>query len=198
MTIHEAIDQLESLLGHCKTMRESGEIWARDCEALRIAIATLRGPTREQDLWHDAKTDPPETPGLYYGKKDDTNSMYACRYRDGVWVLDAYPQSEMDIVQWADYSAFAREDVEHSLRGPTRERVEKVWRGEWIGSADGYADGELVYDIWECSECGYVIDEEDDPDMLPQFCPKCYAPMTDEAVDIVMERLEALKDGTTD
>ena len=48
MTIHEAIDQLKSLLGHCKTMRESGEIWARDCEALRIAIAALRGPTREQ------------------------------------------------------------------------------------------------------------------------------------------------------
>lgn len=78
----------------------------------------------------------------------------------------------------------------------TRDQVEKMWRGEWIGSADGYADGELVYDIWECSECGYVIDEEDDPDMLPQFCPKCYAPMTDEAVDIVMERLEALKDET--
>lgn len=120
MTIHEAIDQLKSLLEHCKTMRESGEIWARDCEALGMAIAALRGPTREQ--------------------------------------------------------------------------VEKVWGGEWIGSADGYADGELVYDIWECSECGYVIDEEDDPDMLPQFCPKCYAAMTDEAVDIVMKRLEALKD----
>ena len=79
-----------------------------------------------------------------------------------------------------------------ALRGPTREQVEKVWMGEWIGSADGYADGELVYDIWECSECGYVIDEEDDPDMLPQFCPKCYAAMTDKAVDIVMKRLEEL------
>ena len=79
-----------------------------------------------------------------------------------------------------------------ALRGPTREQVEKVWRGEWIGSADGYADGELVYDIWECSECGYVIDEEDDPDMLPQFCPKCYAAMTDKAVDMVMKRLEEL------
>ena len=79
-----------------------------------------------------------------------------------------------------------------ALRGPTREQVEKVWGGEWIGSADGYADGELVYDIWECSECGYVIDEEDDPDMLPQFCPKCYAAMTDKAVDIVMKRLEEL------
>lgn len=80
-----------------------------------------------------------------------------------------------------------------ALRAPTREQVEKVWMGEWIGSADGYADGELVYDIWECSECGYGIDEEDDPNMLPQFCPKCYAAMTDEAVDIVMKRLEALK-----
>ena len=60
-------------------------------------------------LWHDAKTDPPTKPGLYYGKKDDTNSMYACRYRDGVWTLDMYPQQQMDIIQWADYTAFARE-----------------------------------------------------------------------------------------
>ena len=81
-----------------------------------------------------------------------------------------------------------------ALRPVSREQVKKVWRGEWVGSADGYADGELVYDIWECSQCGYVIDEEDDPDILPQFCPKCYAAMTDEAVEMVMERLEALKD----
>ena len=80
-----------------------------------------------------------------------------------------------------------------ALRPVSREQVEKVWRGEWMGSADGYADGELVYDTWECSHCGYVIDEEDDPDMLPQFCPKCYAAMTDKAVDMVMERLEALR-----
>ena len=80
----------------------------------------------------------------------------------------------------------------------SREQVEKVWRDEWMGSADGYADGELVYDTWECSHCGYVIDEEDDPDMLPQFCPKCYAAMTDEAVEMVMRRLEVLKDGKGD
>lgn len=82
-----------------------------------------------------------------------------------------------------------------ALRPVSQEQVEKVWRGEWMGSADGYADGELVYDTWECSHCGYVIDEEDDPDMLPQFCPKCYAAMTDEAVQMVLERLEAMKDG---
>ena len=82
-----------------------------------------------------------------------------------------------------------------ALRPVSREQVEKVWRGEWMGSADGYADGELVYDTWICSECGHVIDEEDDPDMLPQFCPKCYAAMTDEAVQMVMERLEELSNG---
>lgn len=74
-----------------------------------------------------------------------------------------------------------------ALRPVSRERMKKM-RGEWMGSADGYADGELVYDTWECSHCGYVIDEEDDPDMLPQFCPKCCSIMTDEAVDMVMER----------
>lgn len=81
-----------------------------------------------------------------------------------------------------------------ALRPFSREQVEKSWRGEWMGSADGYADGELVYDTWECSHCGYVIDEEDDPDMLPQFCPKCYAAMTDEAVQMVMERLNKLEE----
>lgn len=78
-----------------------------------------------------------------------------------------------------------------ALRPVSRERMKKM-RGEWMGSADGYADGELVYDMWECSHCGYVIDEEDDPDMLPQFCPKCCSIMTDEAVEIMLKRMEAL------
>lgn len=81
-----------------------------------------------------------------------------------------------------------------ALRSVSRKQVEKVWRAHWMGSADGYADGELVYDIWECSHCGYVIDEEDDPDMLPQFCPKCGTPMTNEAVDMMLERLGVLSD----
>lgn len=82
----------------------------RAIELERVKIAALRHQIWEDQLWHDAKTDPPKTPGLYYGKKDDTNSMYACRYRDGVWVLDTYPQQRMDVVQWADYTAFVRED----------------------------------------------------------------------------------------
>ena len=47
-------------------------------EALDLAITVLRRQIWEEQVWHDAKKDPPKTPGLYYGKKDDTNSMYAC------------------------------------------------------------------------------------------------------------------------
>lgn len=49
-------------------------------------------------------------------------------------------------------------------------------RGTWEGTADGYADGELVYDTWTCSECGYTA-ETDEPDCLTKFCPNCGAKM---------------------
>ena len=65
-----------------------------------------------------------------------------------------------------------------ALRTPTREQVEKVWRGEWIDCSNG----------WMCSRC------ENDNTYAKPFCPSCGAAMTDEAVDMVMERMEALKD----
>lgn len=43
--------------------------------------------------------------------------------------------------------------------------------GEWVGEADGYADGELVYDTWYCSNCGYVVDDEEPPTW--NYCPNC-------------------------
>ena len=55
-------------------------------------------------------------------------------------------------------------------------------KGNWDGEADGYADGELVYDVWYCSECNHCIDDgTDDPDMLPNFCPNCGADMRGES-----------------
>ena len=53
-----------------------------------------------------------------------------------------------------------------------------VRHGCWIGEGDGYADGELVYDVWNCSECDYCIDDgTDDPELLPKYCPGCGALM---------------------
>ena len=69
----------------------------------------------------------------------------------------------------------------------SREQVEKVWRGKWIGMTDD--DGCTWY---ECSRCEHDLDSLEEPN---HFCPACGAPMTDEAVDMMMERLEALKDG---
>lgn len=68
-----------------------------------------------------------------------------------------------------------------------REQVEKAWRGEWVG-----VPSMGVYDT-VCSKCGYC------PGIRfwsSDFCPRCGAPMTDEAVDMVMERLEALRGET--
>ena len=53
-----------------------------------------------------------------------------------------------------------------------REELGQVKRIKWQGMADGYADAELVYDVWTCSACGHVI-ETDDLGELPVFCSSC-------------------------
>lgn len=54
--------------------------------------------------------------------------------------------------------------------------VAPVVHGEWEGTADGYADGELVYDMWNCSECGFDANgAEDKPEW--NYCPVCGARM---------------------
>ena len=75
-----------------------------------------------------------------------------------------------------------------ALRPVSREQVEKL-RGEW----------QVCFEDWrkqmagdQCSKCGFQhygtsINHY-------HFCPACGAPMTDEAVEMVMERMEALYD----
>ena len=59
--------------------------------------------------------------------------------------------------------------------------VAEVRHGRWDGEGDGYADGEIVIDVWYCSECGYCIDDgTDDPNILPNYCPNCGAYMMGE------------------
>lgn len=49
MTRAEAVKQIESLFEHCEAMMTSDElVWSQDCEALKVALFALRGPTREQ------------------------------------------------------------------------------------------------------------------------------------------------------
>ena len=100
---------------------------------------------------------------------------------------------------WAVYSTvldFINAAIS-ALKGPTREQVEKT-KGEWID-----IDGEKVqvdkygqpFGWAQCSACGEYLTASDEYPCIGHFCPNCGAPMTDEAVDMVMERLEALRDG---
>ena len=74
-----------------------------------------------------------------------------------------------------------------ALTLPTREQVEKM-RGEWIHT---YSTNNFWTEVWKCSHCWF---EDGNGDCF-DFCPACGAPMTDEAVDIRLKELEALKDG---
>ena len=89
----------------------------------------------------------------------------------------------------------------------SREQVEKM-RGEWVkrhkcvggfrrvkGIDDMGEQHEITvderceYNDLYCSKCG-----KQSPDNFLNFCANCGAPMTDEAVEMVVERLEALHD----
>ena len=78
-----------------------------------------------------------------------------------------------------------------ALRPVSRERVEKVWRGEWLNFYNDFSTA-------ECSKCGELF--EVSPDETPKeeffkafsgfyhFCPACGAAQNDKDVEMVMER----------
>ena len=93
-----------------------------------------------------------------------------------------------------------------ALRPVSREQVEQM-RGEWVAKhrhrggfrrATGVDDmGEqrtitiderCEYDDRYCSKCG-----KQSPDNFLNFCGYCGAPMTDEAVEMVMKRMETIR-----
>lgn len=76
-----------------------------------------------------------------------------------------------------------------ALRHVSRERVDKVWRGEWMALDECSNEG--VY-CKRCKKKVYRIEYANEK-MRSPFCPACGAAQTDEAVEMVMERLEALE-----
>lgn len=84
-----------------------------------------------------------------------------------------------------------------ALRPVSREQVEKVWRGEWqeeiVNKCDWKGKKREYYQPHSCSKCHRA----DPGEGKSKFCSHCGAPMTDEAVQMVMERMEALKNEST-
>ena len=75
-----------------------------------------------------------------------------------------------------------------ALRPVSREKMERI-RGEW----------KICFEDWrqqiagdQCSKCGFQ--HYGTSISQYKFCPNCGTPMTDEAMDLVIDRLEALKD----
>ena len=70
-----------------------------------------------------------------------------------------------------------------ALRPVSREQVEKAWMG-------------CKYCDEEWGTCDPITNRFTMPPRGGiRFCPMCGRPLTDEAVQMVMERLEAMKDG---
>ena len=128
-------------------------------------------------------------------RKEAINWMeaYLADYYDAMGIPDDLPCEVAQIALTA-------------LRPVSRERVEKVWKGEWVKRhkhRGGFRrvtgmddmgeqhtitiDERCEYDDLYCSKCG-----KQSPDNFLNFCGYCGAPMTDEAVDMEIKRLEAL------
>ena len=78
-----------------------------------------------------------------------------------------------------------------ALRPVSREQVEKVWTGCPYCKEDGegYVQKFGAYSIQNGElATGHCKSQK------IKFCPHCSRPLTDEAVQMVIERLEALKD----
>lgn len=76
-----------------------------------------------------------------------------------------------------------------ALRPISREQVEKVWRGYWEHdeiSSEKSKTGKFLLPTCSCSKCGAYVQQE------ANFCPVCGDAKTDEAVEMVMKRLEDL------
>lgn len=69
------------------------------------------------------------------------------------------------------------EEVVNAICAIPAADVRPVVKAYWIGEGGGYADGEMVYDVWSCSNCGYIVDEGDNEPPQHKFCPNCGADM---------------------
>ena len=76
-----------------------------------------------------------------------------------------------------------------ALRPVSREQVEKVWRGKWKHYLPPLGAGNIQC---RCTKCGRT------PDVETPFCAWCGAPMTDEAVEMVMEKINNMEEMTNE
>ena len=117
----------------------------------------------------------------------------------GAYVMDDYRRALLgDHDCFTDKCQEAHRMALSALRPVSREQVERI-RGKWETTAD--AEEELKN--FSCSSCGYLLCDVDTAVIMPvendfYFCPNCGAPMTDEAVEIVVEKINNMEEMTNE
>lgn len=75
-----------------------------------------------------------------------------------------------------DFDEFLMHYFELSIKRVKPADVAPVVHAEWIGTwGDGYANGFIVYEEFECSRCGCVHHADGEPTW--DYCPNCGARM---------------------
>ena len=98
-------------------------------------------------------------------------------------------EEAIERLEWYQCHAETEEDADafdmaiSALRPVSREQVERM-RSRWVPLNNTQEHF--------CESCGVAFNLYAYCRNDYQFCPACGAPMTDEAVEMVMERLEAL------
>ena len=101
-------------------------------------------------------------------------------------------QKEVDLDWFPNEKTEALKLAIFALRPVSREQVEKVWPGCPYCKEDGegYVKKFGAYSI----QNGELTTGHCKPQKI-KFCPHCSRPLTDEAVEMVMGRLEELSNG---
>lgn len=63
------------------------------------------------------------------------------------------PLVKLNVDKWHEKNK-AYMECEIAIEALPAADVRPVVKGAWYGSSDGYADGYLVFDEWECPFCG--------------------------------------------
>ena len=134
----------------------------------------------------EGKLEKPYFSILYFDPADkDFHIGYSSYYLGYVF---NWLNEEFEIVEDGNFALTA-------LRSVSREQVEKVFPGcpYCKEDAEGYVQKFGAYSIHHGElTTGHCKQQK------IKFCPHCSRPLTDEAVDILLSRLEALKDGKAD
>ena len=80
--------------------------------------------------------------------------------------------------QWLEMMEDSKDSDTYQFVKTSLESLKSQKVGKWIGiEFDGYADGNPVYDVWECSNCHG--EHEGEFETLPNYCPHCGSRMED-------------------